>query len=220
MEHPFSAANRRFFVVRKKNYALKTEAQGIPWQVQFPTADGWWDYSTNTPALNLRPMSLHRIMWICSTSQTPVSFALGTVHSLRASGVLSAASPGCHCGNQRRQSVLSMATPSWDRREGARAQPLNEWHGCRCFAINWLELTRSKMAEDSTPSGPWASLHAHCNTLAARWHTHRHHDSSQPDCKRPKSRWDPVPRNPCRFPKRVGITLPLVSKWNYPAHKS
>ena len=34
---------------------------------------------------------------------------------------------------------------------------------------NWLEPTRSKVAEDSTSSGPWATFYAHCNTLALWW---------------------------------------------------
>ena len=29
----------------------------------------------------------------------------------------------------------------------------------------------------------------------------------------------PVPRNLHHFPKAVGIILPLISTWNYPAHK-
>ena len=54
------------------------------------------------------------------------------------------------------------------------------------YDINWLEPIRSKMAEDSTSSGPWASLYPHFNTLA-KWHALRHHDSSEADYKRPKS---------------------------------
>ena len=42
---------------------------------------------------------------------------------------------------------------------------------------NQLEPTSPKMAETSTPNGPWASFCAHCNTLAyAKWHAHRHPD--------------------------------------------
>ena len=33
---------------------------------------------------------------------------------------------------------------------------------------NWLEPNKPKMAEDLTLNGPRASLHAHCNILAAK----------------------------------------------------
>ena len=33
---------------------------------------------------------------------------------------------------------------------------------------NWLEPNKPKMAEDLTSNGPRASLHAHCNILAAK----------------------------------------------------
>ena len=55
---------------------------------------------------------------------------------------------------------------------------------------NWLEPSRSKMAEDSPSSRPGASLYVHCSTLAyAKWHPYRHHDSSEPNHKRPESGW-------------------------------
>ena len=54
----------------------------------------------------------------------------------------------------------------WDKREGDRAQPLQEW--CSYWELDrrekWLEPFRPKMAEDSTSSRPWASLHTHYNT--------------------------------------------------------
>ena len=82
--------------------------------------------------------------------------------------------------------------------EGGRPQPLKEWHNHWGYDINWLEPTRSKMAEDLTYSWPWASLYAHCNTIAyAKQHTHRCHDSSE--AKRgwwPNSwRSPPLPQN-------------------------
>ena len=43
---------------------------------------------------------------------------------------------------------------------------------------NWLEPTRSKMVEDSTPSRTWASLYLHCNT-SAKWNTHQCPDGSE-----------------------------------------
>ena len=76
--------------------------------------------------------------------------------------------------------------------KGVRAQPLKEWHSCWGYDKNWLEPTKPKMVEDSTFSGPWASLYAHCNILAyAKWQTHRCHDSSKANHKRPKSGWRP-----------------------------
>ena len=42
---------------------------------------------------------------------------------------------------------------------------------CKKKNKNWLEPPRSKMAEDLTPSGPCASLSAHCHALA-KWHAH------------------------------------------------
>ena len=43
------------------------------------------------------------------------------------------------------------------------------------------------------------------------------HDSSKTHHKRPKS---PIPGNPYPFPQIIGITLPLISLWSYPAHKN
>ena len=77
---------------------------------------------------------------------------------------------------------------------------------------NCLELARLKMAEDSTPSSPWALLCIHCNILAyAKWRTHRCHDQ-----KRPKSRkWKSPPLN-----QKSWNNSPVVSLWNYPVHKN
>ena len=90
----------------------------------------------------------------------------------------------------------------WNRREGGRAQPLKEWHSHWSYDINWLEPIRPKMAEDWISSGPWASLYAHCDTSATKWHAHQHHDSSEANQKWPKSgRWPnswkslPLPQN-------------------------
>ena len=109
----------------------------------------------------------------------------------------------------------------WDRREGCRVQLLKEWFGHWGYDLNWLEPTRIKMEEDSTSSGPWASLHTHWNVLA-KWHTHRRHDSSEADHKRPKSgQWPkalkspPLPPNSWTNPPLVyEITQPL--KINHP----
>ena len=82
--------------------------------------------------------------------------------------------------------------PKWNRRKGGRAQPLKEWHSLWGYDIYWLEPTRSKILEDSTPGRPWASLYTHCNGLPyAKWHPHRNDDSSEADHKRPKSGWWP-----------------------------
>lgn len=51
-----------------------------------------------------------------------------------------------------------------DRREGGRVQPLKKWHSHGGYDINWLEPTGFKMAKNSTSSGSWASLYAHCNS--------------------------------------------------------
>ena len=48
------------------------------------------------------------------------------------------------------------------------------------------------MAEDFTSRRPWASLYAHCNTLASEWHIHRSHDSSEVNQQRPKSGQRPI----------------------------
>ena len=53
-----------------------------------------------------------------------------------------------------------------NRREGGWAQSLREWPSHWHYDKSWLEPTKSKMAEDSTFSGPWTSLYAHCNVLA------------------------------------------------------
>ena len=58
------------------------------------------------------------------------------------------------------------------RQERGRAQPLKEWHSCWGYNINWLELIRPKVADDSsTFNRTWSSLYAHCNILAyAKWY--------------------------------------------------
>ena len=110
---------------------------------------------------------------------------------------------------------LSHGDQCWNRREGDRAQPLKAWHSLRTWHIGWLEPNRSKMADESTSSSPWASLYAHCHTLA-KWHTHRHRDSSKADHKGQKVGGGPASGNPHPFPKIAGILLPLISLWNYP----
>ena len=42
----------------------------------------------------------------------------------------------------------------------------------------------------------------------------------RPTIKDQKVGSGPIPRNPCLFPQIVGITLPLISLSNYPAHKN
>ena len=71
---------------------------------------------------------------------------------------------------------------------------------------NWLELARSKMAEDSTSRGPWASLWPYYNILG-KWHTHRCQDNSETNHKMLKSGWWPS------FQK--SRSLPS-SSWNKP----
>ena len=47
---------------------------------------------------------------------------------------------------------------------------------------NLIQPTRPKMAEDVIPCRPWASLYAHCNTLAYdEGHAQQRHDSSEAD---------------------------------------
>ena len=88
------------------------------------------------------------------------------------------------------------------RQEGSRAQPLKEWHSHWGHSINWLEPTRSKMMDKSTSTGPWASLYAHCITLAyAKWHILKCHDSSEVDHKRQKSGWWPNSWKSSPFPQ-------------------
>ena len=107
---------------------------------------------------------------------------------------------------------------SWNRREGGRVQPLKEWQSLWGCDKPWVGSARSLMVDDLTFSRPWASLYPHCNTLHAKWHAHKHHDCSRP--KGPKSgRW-PNFWKPHPSPEIVRIILPLISLWNYPAHKN
>ena len=66
----------------------------------------------------------------------------------------------------------------------ARCQSRTSGSHCEQVLLiqNWLEPTRTKMAEDLTSTRPWASLYTHCNT-SAKWHTHQHHDSWQLPCQ-------------------------------------
>ena len=42
----------------------------------------------------------------------------------------------------------------------------------------------------------------------------------RPTIKGQKVCGGPIPGNPCPVPKIIGITFPLISRWNYPAHKN
>ena len=76
---------------------------------------------------------------------------------------------------------------------------------------NWLEPTRSKIAEDLIPVDlKWPPFYAHFNTSACEV-TYRCQDSSEANHKRPKSGGGPIPGNPCSFPKTVGILFSLIS---------
>ena len=78
------------------------------------------------------------------------------------------------------------------------------------------------MVEDSTSSGPWASLHTYSNALAqTKWHTHQCPDSSEVNHKRPK-KWvmAQFPEISAPSPETVGIIFPLITLWNYPAQEN
>ena len=100
----------------------------------------------------------------------------------------------------------AMGSCAWDKKERGRVQPLKEWHSHWGYDINWLELIRPKMAEESTSRRTWALSYVHCNTFA-KWHVHRHHDSFKADHKRAVS-WAMA-----QFPE---ITSPLQNSCNYP----
>ena len=87
---------------------------------------------------------------------------------------------------------------------------------------HWLEPRRPKrVGRRLSSERPSASLHTHWNTLAcAKWHTYRHGDSSEGALKGQTVDGTPVPRNICHFSKIVRIFLPLLSLWNYSAHKN
>lgn len=57
------------------------------------------------------------------------------------------------------------------------------------------------MADDSTFSGPWVSLNAHCNTSASKWHNHNYNDSFEADIKGEKVGGDPIPGHLHPLPK-------------------
>ena len=53
-----------------------------------------------------------------------------------------------------------------------------------------------------------------------KWHTQKCYDSSKALLKDQGVGGGPNPGNVCPFPKIVGIILPLISIWNYPAYKN
>lgn len=105
----------------------------------------------------------------------------------------------------------------WDGRERGRAQPLREWHSCGGNDKNWLELTRSKMAEGSNSSITGASVCAHCNTLASKWHTHRCQDSSKMTIKGQKVGDAPITGNPLPFPQKSWDNSPTWKPMELPS---
>ena len=98
---------------------------------------------------------------------------------------------------------------NWNRREGGRAQHLKEFHTPR-QSINLLESNGSKMAYKLPSTRPWSSI-SKLNDIP------RGAMIGQ-GTKRPKYRWWPNFLYP--FPQMVGIILPLISLWNYLAHKN
>ena len=84
---------------------------------------------------------------------------------------------------------------------------------------NWLEPTRARMVDDLTSDETWASLYTLCNMLAAEWHAHSHQDISEMTIKGQKVGGGLIPGNPGLFLEIVGIILPLINLWNYPAPK-
>ena len=97
--------------------------------------------------------------------------------------------------------TMGSPLPSWNKREGGRAQPLKEWRSPWRYDKNWLESNESTMAVDLTFRVPWASFCTYCHTLAAKWHVHRCQHSSEANHKR---------KNP-PLQKIVGIILLFIS---------
>ena len=110
---------------------------------------------------------------------------------------------------------------NWDKREEVKAYPLGEWYSHWGCNENWLETIRPKTVEDSTSCRPWASLYTHYNTLT--------YAKSTPTGTTTVSRLT-IKARKCTMaqfleistpsPEIVGITLPLVSLWNYSAMKT
>jgi len=90
----------------------------------------------------------------------------------------------------------------------------------------WHKLVRNNQVQDGGRFNfqwalfQWASLHTYCNTLASTWNTHKCHDNSEANHKRPKSEWCPDSQKSPPFAQIVVIILPLISLWKYPAYKN
>ena len=84
-------------------------------------------------------------------------------------------------------------------------------------------LIRTNQVQDMdglTSSGPRASLYAHCNKLSSKWHAHRPWQCQGWTLKSKKAGSGLILGIPISSPSFVGISLPLISLWSYPAHKN
>ena len=83
-----------------------------------------------------------------------------------------------------------------------------------------LKWNRSKMVEEPTSLDLEPQYTLTVTYQQAKCHSFRHRDSSKANYKDQKVGSSSIPGNICPFPKIVRILLPLISVWNYPAHKN
>ena len=73
--------------------------------------------------------------------------------------------------------------------------------------VEWLEPNRFKMADKMTSARLWASVYTRPAHQHAKWHTPRHHDSSEAKHQRPKTG---------RQPSSLKSPLLPQKSWNNP----
>ena len=96
--------------------------------------------------------------------------------------------------------------PLWGCTELDTTEATQQQQSCLGYDINWSETTRSKMAEDSTSSGPCSS-ELHYTLTVIHQHLHETPTSAmiilRPTIKGQKVSGAPTPRNPHPLPKQL-----------------
>ena len=118
---------------------------------------------------------------------------------------------------------LQPDSSNWHMSKEGRAQPLKEWHSPRTTnttKLIWTKWIQNGRQSQQLPLSLKPQYMLYITHQQAKWHSHKARIVLRMSIKDQKSRWGPIPGNLCPFPQIAWIILPLISLWNYPAHKN